>query len=108
MKKILLIAAAAAVCLGTVSCGEKKSSSFNDGTGSETVALTVYNEAKIEMADDFSSVRSCVKCSRRYDGDLENIITEELEEYFNSDKSAEETAEMIQNRASVYLSETYG
>lgn len=69
----------------------------------------LYDSFTQEEADRcMEYVRSCVKCSRRYDGDLENIITEELEEYFNSDKSAEETAEMIQNRASVYLSETYG
>lgn len=69
----------------------------------------LYDAFTQEEADRcMEYVRSCVKCSRRYDGDLENIITEELEEYFNSDKSAEETAEMIQNRASVYLSETYG
>lgn len=44
----------------------------------------------------------------RRDSTLERILYEELQEFFNSDKSAEETAAMIQNRASVYLGETYG
>ncbi len=38
----------------------------------------------------------------------EYIISEELAGFFNSSKSAEDTAAMIQNRFSIYLSETYG
>ena len=58
MKKIISIAAAAALCLGAVSCGKKKDSSLNDAAGNNTITLAAYNEAKIEMADDFSSVVS--------------------------------------------------
>ncbi|MBQ9077955.1 MAG: hypothetical protein IJY29_00070, partial [Ruminococcus sp.] len=65
-----------------------------------------FTEEERDRAMEY--IRSCVKNFRRYDQELEKIVREELNEYFNSDKSAEETAAMIQNRASIYLSETYG
>lgn len=45
---------------------------------------------------------------RRTDNELQEIIMEELDAYFNSDVTAETAADLIQNRASIYLSETYG
>ncbi|MCH5194687.1 MAG: extracellular solute-binding protein [Oscillospiraceae bacterium] len=42
-----------------------------------------------------------------YDDSLDNIITEEISYYFGGARSAEETADMIQSRASIYLSEQY-
>ena len=44
----------------------------------------------------------------RTDEMTEYIIYDEITEFFNSSKSAEDTAAMIQNRISIYLSETYG
>lgn len=37
--------------------------------------------------------------------ELKDIVMEEAEAYFSGDKTAEETARLIQNRASIYLSE---
>jgi len=39
------------------------------------------------------------------DTDIYQIITEEAKGYFSGDKTAEETAKVIQNRASIYVSE---
>ena len=49
------------------------------------------------LNSDFSGVN--------YTGDLFNIITEELAIFFDGQKSTEETAKVIQSRASIYISE---
>lgn len=73
----------------------------------ETIIIEPLTEKELEHYKSF--FYEAAKNYVRQDNTLElEIVSEELEEYFNSDKSAEETAEMIQNRASVYLSETYG
>jgi multiple sugar transport system substrate-binding protein len=36
---------------------------------------------------------------------MESIVQEEVTAFFTGDKSAEETAKIIQNRVSIYLSE---
>ena len=41
----------------------------------------------------------------QYDTDLMKIITEEAAAYFAGQKSLDETADIIQNRASIYISE---
>ncbi|MBQ2824574.1 MAG: extracellular solute-binding protein [Oscillospiraceae bacterium] len=41
----------------------------------------------------------------QYDTDLMKIITEEAAAYFSGQKSLDETADIIQNRASIYISE---
>ena len=40
-----------------------------------------------------------------YNNEVTNIITEEVEAYFAGDKTAEQTAEIIQNRVSILISE---
>jgi ABC-type glycerol-3-phosphate transport system substrate-binding protein len=44
----------------------------------------------------------------RYDGNISDIVTEEIMSFFNYECTAEECAERIQDRASIYLSERYG
>lgn len=53
-------------------------------------------------------VRKAAKCERRLDSVVYNIIREELDAYFNGERSAEDAADIIQNRLSIYLSENYG
>lgn len=53
-------------------------------------------------------VRESAKNIVKKDQNVESILWDELSSYFNNERSAEETAAMIQNRASVYLSELYG
>jgi ABC-type glycerol-3-phosphate transport system substrate-binding protein len=60
---------------------------------------TEADNAKIyELFDNIDSIRRDIPAIR-------NIIKEETATYFASDKSAEETAAMIQNRATTYLEE---
>jgi hypothetical protein len=42
---------------------------------------------------------------RVWDSEIEHIVQEETAAFFTGDKSAEETAKIIQNRVSIYLSE---
>lgn len=79
---------------------------YKNAEGTEYEIIEPLTEKELEQYKDF--VYNAAKRYCRKDNELELILYEELQEFFNSDKSAEETAEMIQNRASVYLSETYG
>ncbi len=53
-------------------------------------------------------VREAAKCEKRTDSVVYNIMDEELDAYFNGERSAEDAAAIIQNRLSIYLSENYG
>ena len=44
----------------------------------------------------------------RYDNEINNIVNEETMKFFDYECTAEECADMIQNRVSLYLSERYG
>lgn len=64
------------------------------------------------MSDDKMSeyeawVRESAKNIVKKDQNVENILREELDAYFNNERSAESAADMIQNRVSIYLSEKY-
>ncbi len=53
-------------------------------------------------------VRKAAKCERRLDSTVFSILKGELDSYFNGERSAEDAADIIQNRISIYLSENYG
>jgi len=55
------------------------------------------------LIDYFSTVGTIA----RYDESLTDIINEEANNYFKGTKSVDETASLIQSRASIYLSEQY-
>lgn len=61
-----------------------------------------------ELAQYKEFVYSAAKNFCRPDETVEYIVGEEIAEFFNSDKSSADTAAMIQNRVSIYISETYG
>ena len=79
---------------------------YKNAEGTEYEIIEPLTEKELEQYKNF--IYNAAKKYGRKDSELELILYEELQEFFNSDKSAEETAEMIQNRASIYLSETYG
>lgn len=79
---------------------------YKNAEGTEYEIIEPLTEKELEQYKNF--IYNAAKKYCRKDSELELILYEELQEFFNSDKSAEETAEMIQNRASIYLSETYG
>ncbi|MGN0667473.1 MAG: ABC transporter substrate-binding protein [Huintestinicola sp.] len=68
----------------------------------QEVKLQPIDEAYINIIKDF--VLS-VDSKLRYDNSLLTIIEEETAAYFNGTKSVDETASIIQSRASIYLSE---
>lgn len=67
------------------------------------IELEPFSDEKAELYDKF--VRESVKHTFRSNEDIEKILREELMYYFEGERSAEETAEIIQNRISIYLSE---
>ena len=58
-----------------------------------------------EEVDHFMEILKTFKNVGRYDDTLINIISEEAEPYFNGQKNAGEVAQIIQNRAQIYLHE---
>lgn len=58
-------------------------------------------------ADAFIEYLKTVDNVQRYDESLNNIINEESAAFFNGTKSVDETASIIQSRASIYMSEQY-
>ena len=59
-----------------------------------------------EQADAFRDYINNAAVAGTYDQDIMNIITEEAAAYFAGDKTAEEVADLIQNRVTIYLGET--
>ena len=59
-------------------------------------------DAEVEAFRDL--IRTAVLSTGR-DDMITQIISEELEPFFAGDRSAEDTAEIIQKRASIYLAE---
>lgn len=64
-----------------------------------------YSPISTEDFDEISALLDSITHARyRYDG-IFQIIREEGQAYFAGDRSTEETARLIQNRAKIYLSE---
>ena len=59
-----------------------------------------------EQADAFRDYVNSAAVAGSYDEDIMNIITEEAAAYFAGDKTADEVADLIQNRVTIYLGET--
>ncbi len=71
--------------------------------GSESIEIGVNTDEDNQKVLDF--IKS-VNTPLRYDQELTKIITEETASYFSGQKKAEEAAEIIQNRVSVYINES--
>lgn len=77
-----------------------------NGNGEEVFQLTPepFTQEEYEYYSNLVKTAKVV----RFDGQVETIYFEELLKCFNNELSAEETAEHIQERVSLYLSERYG
>ncbi|MDE6520374.1 MAG: extracellular solute-binding protein [Ruminococcus sp.] len=64
-------------------------------------------ELKQEERDELEKYLLSAKSDTDYGADIATIIQEELETFFNGERSAEETAKIIQNRVSILVSEQY-
>ncbi|MCM1528797.1 MAG: hypothetical protein NC093_02240 [Alistipes sp.] len=67
------------------------------------IALEPFSDKKAAEYSGF--VHNAVKNSCAADEEIRNILKEEMTYYFEGERSAEETANIIQNRVSIYVSE---
>ena len=65
----------------------------------KTYLLSIIND---------NSIIKIPKTKLRHDNEINKIVNEETMKFFDYECSAEECADMIQNRVSLYLSERYG
>ena len=72
--------------------------------GNTEVKVNLITQDEVNMLIDYFST---VDPIARYDESLTDIINEEANAYFKGTKSVDETASLIQSRASIYLSEQY-
>ena len=79
---------------------------FKDGKAEikERVKLAPFSQEECDY------YKNMIKNSKimRYDNSIIDIVNEETMKFFNNECTAEECADMIQNRVSLYLSEHYG
>lgn len=76
---------------------------YGEGPGSET-----WEPASGQEIDALYEGLCQMKYSGISDNEIWNIVSEEAEPYFGGDKSVDETIDVIQRRASLYVSENYG
>lgn len=88
-------------------CTDKEDSYiFFDGTEDpEQIEIELKPFTDEEADENKKFVLSALKNPRYYNHDVEVILSEELNPFFEGECSAEDAAERIQNRVSVYLSE---
>ncbi|MDE6789870.1 MAG: extracellular solute-binding protein, partial [Ruminococcus sp.] len=75
------------------------------GDFNNIIDIEPLTDAEADKYDKF--VRISVKNTIKPNNEVDKIIKEELDSYFNGERSAEETAGIIQNRVSIYISECY-
>ena len=73
-----------------------------DGPGEISLNPAALTQADIDYIDKFISA---LNTYANADPNIDKIIQDEAKAFFNGDKSAEETAGLIQNRANTYLGE---
>ena len=67
--------------------------------------LQPFTDEEAEEIESF--ILNALKNSYQADHTIDSIVREEIGAYFAGEKSAEQTAEYIQNRVEIYLSEIY-
>ena len=70
--------------------------------GSTTIDMKPLTEEECDAYRDYVASASG---RSEYDGSIQEIVEEEAEAYFNGDKSADEVADIIQNRVTTYINE---
>lgn len=71
----------------------------------DTFELQPFTDEEAEEIESF--ILNALKNSYQADHTIDSIVREEIGAYFAGEKSAEQTAEYIQNRVEIYLSEIY-
>ena len=73
--------------------------------GYDDFNIDIYAATQEEIDAVKAIIASAEKLSGSVNEDLSNIITEETEPFFKGQKSAKETADIIQNRVQIYVNE---
>lgn len=73
--------------------------------GYDDFNMDIYAAKQGEIDAVKKIISSAEKCAGSVNNELNNIITEETEAFFKGQKSAKETAEIIQNRIHIYVKE---
>jgi hypothetical protein len=71
----------------------------------DDLAVDIYASRNNAYVETFYDLISRANHVRVYDGALNEIVLEEAEAFFAGQKSAQEVAEIIQNRVQVYVNE---
>ena len=71
--------------------------------GGEEIKINPLTQKERDLLEDY--ITNAKPAVFYYNEEVTNIITEETEAYFAGDKTAEQTAEIIQNRVSILISE---
>ena len=71
--------------------------------GANEITIDPLTQEECDLFEDF--IINIKPNTYYYNEEIYNIITEESNAYFAGDKSAEQTAEIIQNRVSILISE---
>ncbi|MDE5569964.1 MAG: hypothetical protein K2I82_04845 [Ruminococcus sp.] len=86
--------------------GEMENSDFYiTDTLENAIYFDPFNDSEVEKYSEF--VREAAKHRQRYEFTVWEILDEELTSYFEGERSAEDTADIIQKRVSIYISENY-
>lgn len=78
-----------------------KSYVWNDSNGGQTPVYAMTDEEYNAIMELFKNTTTFA----RYDSSITDILTEEVQAYFEGQKSAEETAKMLQSRIKLYVNE---
>ena len=84
--------------------GNKTEQSISYFIGDQEIKSSPLTQEDVDMLIDYFS--SVTRLSR-YDQSINDIINEETALFFDGTKSVDETASIIQSRASIYMSEQY-
>jgi len=76
-----------------------------DSATPDIIELQPFTDEEAEEIESF--VLDALQNSCQADHTIDSIVREEIGAYFAGEKSAEQTAEYIQNRVEIYLSEIY-
>ena len=83
--------------------GEKVYQDSTTYIGNTEYKLAELTDAQVQEFKDF--VNGASRVMTTYDSDLMEIVSEESAAFFAGDKTADEVAKLIQNKASIYLGE---
>lgn len=84
--------------------GQEVEQTYSYYIGDQEIKISTITQAEVDMLIEY--FETVTKMSR-YDQSIVDIVNEETALFFDGTKSVDETASIIQSRASIYMSEQY-